>query len=134
MASYYLGSTDGVPQNARAFRRFIRRHFPSLTIMLLAVMLVGTFLFPFIVITVPSGQVGVLWKRFNSYALYCWCFVGRGTIVDPRDLALGQIISLQSATAVQNADLQRNQQRWRCRQCPDQHALSVAAQLRRRAA
>ena len=86
MASYYLGSTDGVQQNTRAFRRFIRRHFPSLTIMLLAAMLVGTFLFPFIVITVPSGQVGVLWKRFNSYDLYCWCFVGRGTIVDPREL------------------------------------------------
>jgi len=86
MASYYLGSTDGMPQNARVFRRFIRRHFPSLTVMLLAVMLVGTFLFPFIVITVPSGQVGVLWKRFNSYDLYCWCFVGRGTIVDPREL------------------------------------------------
>src|SRR5690242_9827619 len=84
--AYYLGSTDGVPPNARAFRRFIRRHFPSLTIMLLAVMLVATFLFPFIVITVPSGQVGVLWKRFNSYDLYCWCFVGRGTIVDPREL------------------------------------------------
>jgi regulator of protease activity HflC (stomatin/prohibitin superfamily) len=75
-----------VPPNARAFRRFLRRHFPSLTIMLLAVMLVATFLFPFIVITVPSGQVGVLWKRFNSYDLYCWCFVGRGTIVDPREL------------------------------------------------
>ena len=84
--AYYLSSTDGVPQNARAFRRFLRRHFPSLTIMLLAVMLVATFLFPFIVITVPSGQVGVLWKRFNSYDLYCWCFVGRGTIVDPREL------------------------------------------------
>jgi regulator of protease activity HflC (stomatin/prohibitin superfamily) len=84
--AYYLGSTDGVPPKARAFRRFIRRHFPSLTIMLLAVMLVATFLFPFIVITVPSGQVGVLWKRFNSYDLYCWCFVGRGTIVDPREL------------------------------------------------
>ena len=38
------------------------------------------------VITVPSGMVGVLWKRFNSYDLYCWCFVGRGTIVDPREL------------------------------------------------
>ena len=84
--AYYLSSTDGVPPNARAFRRFLRRHFPSLTIMLLAVMLVATFLFPFIVITVPSGQVGVLWKRFNSYDLYCWCFVGRGTIVDPREL------------------------------------------------
>ena len=56
MVAYQLGSTDGVPPNARAFRRFVRRHFPSLTIMLLAVMLVATFLFPFIVITVPSGQ------------------------------------------------------------------------------
>ena len=84
--AYYLSTTDGVPPNARAFRRFLRRHFPSLTIMLLAVMLVATFLFPFIVITVPSGQVGVLWKRFNSYDLRCWCFVGRGTIVDPREL------------------------------------------------
>jgi regulator of protease activity HflC (stomatin/prohibitin superfamily) len=84
--AYDLGTIDSVPPTARAFRRFIRRHFPSLTIMLLAVMLVGTFLFPFIVITVPSGQVGVLWKRFNSYDLYCWCFVGRGTIVDPREL------------------------------------------------
>jgi len=67
--AYYLSTTDGVPPNARAFRRFLRRHFPSLTIMLLAVMLVATFLFPFIVITVPSGQVCVLWKRFNSYDL-----------------------------------------------------------------
>ena len=52
--AYYMSTTDGVPPNARAFRRFLRRHFPSLTIMLLAVMLVATFLFPFIVITVPS--------------------------------------------------------------------------------
>ena len=86
MVAYQLGSTDGVPPNARAFRRFVRRPFPTLTNILLAVMLVATFMFPFIVITVPSGQVGVLWKRFNSYDLYCWCFVGRGTIVDPREL------------------------------------------------
>ena len=31
-------------------------------------------------------MVGVLWKRFNGYDLYCWCFVGRGTILDPREL------------------------------------------------
>ena len=60
--------------------------FPQPDITLLAVMLVATFLFPFIVITVPSGSVGVLWKRFNGYDLYCWCFVGRGTILDPREL------------------------------------------------
>jgi regulator of protease activity HflC (stomatin/prohibitin superfamily) len=84
--AYYLNPVDSVPQNARAFRRFLRRHFPSLTIILLAGMLIAAFLFPFIVITVPSGMVGVLWKRFNAYDLYCWCFVGRGTIVDPREL------------------------------------------------
>src|SRR5258707_1981056 len=49
-------------------------------------MLATTVLFPYVVITVSSGMVGVLWKRFNSYDLYCWCFVGRGTIVDPREL------------------------------------------------
>ena len=38
------------------------------------------------VITVPSGQVGVLWKRFNGFDGYCWCFVGRGTILDPKQL------------------------------------------------
>jgi regulator of protease activity HflC (stomatin/prohibitin superfamily) len=84
--AYYLNPVDSVAPNARAFRRFLRRHFPSLTIMLLVGMLIATFLFPYIVITVPSGQVGVLWKRFNSYDFYCWCFVGRGTIVDPREL------------------------------------------------
>jgi regulator of protease activity HflC (stomatin/prohibitin superfamily) len=52
----------------------------------MAAMLVATVLFPFVVITVPSGMVGVLWKRFNGYDLYCWCFVGRGTILDPREL------------------------------------------------
>ena len=41
---------------------------------------------PYVVITVPSGQVGVLWKRFNGFDIYCWCFVGRGTVLDPREL------------------------------------------------
>jgi len=35
---------------------------------------------------VPSGSVGVLWKRFNGLDLYCWCWVGRGTVLDPREL------------------------------------------------
>ena len=38
------------------------------------------------VINVPSGQVGVLWKRFNGFDLYCVCWVGRGTVLDPREL------------------------------------------------
>jgi len=66
--------------------RFVGRHLPSLSVLLMASMLVATLLFPYVVITVPSGSVGVLWKRFNGYDLYCWCFVGRGTILDPKEL------------------------------------------------
>jgi regulator of protease activity HflC (stomatin/prohibitin superfamily) len=84
----YPESLDGMPprRQKRAWWRFIGRHLPSLSVTLLLVMLMTTLLFPYIVITVPSGMVGVLWKRFNGYDLYCWCFVGRGTILDPREL------------------------------------------------
>jgi len=66
--------------------RFVRRHIPSLSLTLMTFVFLATLLYPYIVITVPSGSVGVLWKRFNGYDLYCWCFVGRGTILDPREL------------------------------------------------
>jgi regulator of protease activity HflC (stomatin/prohibitin superfamily) len=73
-------------QKKRTVTRFIGRHLPGLTVTLLATLLLTTVLFPYVVITVPSGHVGVLWKRFNGYDFYCWCFVGRGTILDPRQL------------------------------------------------
>ena len=38
------------------------------------------------IITVPSGRVGVLWKRFNGVDLYCFCWVGRGTVLAPSEL------------------------------------------------
>jgi len=83
----YPESLDGMPpRQKRGWRRFVSRHLPSLSITLLASLLVATILFPYVVITVPSGSVGVLWKRFNGYDFYCWCFVGRGTILDPREL------------------------------------------------
>jgi len=83
----YTEPLERKPSAARAgWWRFVGRHLPSLSVMLLASMLVATLLFPYVVITVPSGSVGVLWKRFNGYDLYCWCFVGRGTILDPREL------------------------------------------------
>ncbi len=66
--------------------RFVRRHIPSLSLTLMTLVFMATLLYPFVVITVPSGSVGVLWKRFNGYDIYCWCFVGRGTILDPREL------------------------------------------------
>ena len=82
----YPESLDGLPPRRRTWRRFVGRHLPSLSITLLVGLLMATILFPYVVITVPSGSVGVLWKRFNGYDLYCWCFVGRGTILDPREL------------------------------------------------
>ena len=70
----------------RGLWRYLGHHLPGLSVVLLVAMLTATVLYPYVVITVPSGQVGVLWKRFNGFDMYCWCFVGRGTILDPRQL------------------------------------------------
>ncbi len=86
MATYSEFLDDVPPPRKRGYWRFIGRHLPSFSVAVLVAMLAATVLFPYVVITVPSGQVGVLWKRFNGYDLYCWCFVGRGTILDPREL------------------------------------------------
>jgi regulator of protease activity HflC (stomatin/prohibitin superfamily) len=77
---------DETPPAQRRFWRYLRRHLPGFSVFLMGALLVFIILFPYIVITVPSGQVGILWKRFNGYDLYCWCFVGRGTILDPQEL------------------------------------------------
>jgi prohibitin 2 len=59
----------------RAWWRFVERQLPTLVIYLLVATLVGIVLAPFMLVTVPSGHVGVLWKRF-----------GGGTVLDPRKL------------------------------------------------
>ena len=74
------------PRRTRGLWRFLGRHLPSTTVLLLVVSLTATVLYPYIVITVPSGHVGVLWKRFNGIDAYCWCWVGRGTILNPKQL------------------------------------------------
>ena len=74
----YLWSADDAPPPTRTrsrWRRFLDRHLPSLVIYLMVLTLVGVVLYPYAVVTVPSGEVGVLWKRF-----------GGGTVLDPRDL------------------------------------------------
>jgi len=74
----YLYSLDGQPPPTRVqsrWRRFVERHLPSLVIYLMVATLVGIVLYPHMVQTVPSGEVGVLWKRF-----------GGGTVLDPRSL------------------------------------------------
>jgi regulator of protease activity HflC (stomatin/prohibitin superfamily) len=87
MASY-PETLDGNPPPAkkRGAWRFFTRRLPSLTFFLLVLFLAVTVLWRFVVITVPSGHVGVLWKRFNTFDLYCWCFAGRGTMLNPQQL------------------------------------------------
>src|SRR5262249_18656353 len=47
----------------------------TLSLLLMAALLLAIVLFPYMVITVSSGQVGVLWLRFRG-----------GTVLDPRQL------------------------------------------------
>jgi regulator of protease activity HflC (stomatin/prohibitin superfamily) len=87
MASYPESLDDlPTPPRRRRWRRHVWRHLPSLSVIVMMCLLIVVVLWPFIVITVPSGKVGVLWKRFNGLDLYCWCWVGRGTVLDPREL------------------------------------------------
>jgi len=87
MASYPETIDDLAPPPAkRGWRRFLVRHLPGLSFVILIGLLIVVVLWPYVVITVPSGFVGVLWKRFNGLDLYCWCWVGRGTVLDPREL------------------------------------------------
>ena len=74
----YLWSRDETPPPTTArgkWRRFIELHLPSIVIYLMVATLVLVVLWPRILVTVPSGQVGVLWKRFAG-----------GTVLDPRQL------------------------------------------------
>ena len=57
------------------WRRFLQSHLPSVVIYLMVATLVAVVLYPHMVVTVPSGEIGVLWKRF-----------GGGTVLDPRKL------------------------------------------------
>jgi regulator of protease activity HflC (stomatin/prohibitin superfamily) len=73
-----LWPVDGSMPPTRApsrWRRFLESHLPSVVIYLMVATLVAVVLYPHMVITVPSGEVGVLWKRF-----------GGGTVLDARKL------------------------------------------------
>src|SRR5262249_30087600 len=74
----YLWSVDGRPPpttKREKWRRFLEYHLPSVVIYLMIATLVIIVLVPHVVVTVPSGKVGVLWKRFAG-----------GTVLDPRRL------------------------------------------------
>jgi regulator of protease activity HflC (stomatin/prohibitin superfamily) len=65
---------------------FVGRHLPGLSVVLMVAILIIIVLWPFMVITVPSGHVGVLWKRFSGPGIFCWCFLPRGTVLNPQEL------------------------------------------------
>ena len=84
----YPETLDGNPPpvRKRGAWHFLTRRLPSFAFILLVLFLTVTVLWRFVVITVPSGHVGVLWKRFNTFDYYCWCFAGRGTMLNPQQL------------------------------------------------
>jgi prohibitin 2 len=84
MATYseYLDSKPLPPQ--RGWRR-IRRHLPRLSVMSMTLLLIAIVLWPYVVVSVPTGHVGVLWYRIIGFDPYCMCFF-RGTVLDPRDI------------------------------------------------
>jgi regulator of protease activity HflC (stomatin/prohibitin superfamily) len=65
------------PTTPRKYRwwRFIERSLPIIVIYLMVATLVGFLIAPNVFVTVPTGHVGILWKRFRG-----------GTQVDPRAL------------------------------------------------
>jgi len=75
----YPYSLDGRPPPAKRLRprwqRILLDQLTTLSLLLMAALLLGILLYPYMVINVPSGQVGVLWLRFRG-----------GTVLDPRKL------------------------------------------------
>jgi regulator of protease activity HflC (stomatin/prohibitin superfamily) len=63
------------PTASPRWQRFIERYLPMVVVYLMVATFVAIVLYPHMVVTVPSGYVGVLWKRF-----------GGGTVLDPRRL------------------------------------------------
>jgi regulator of protease activity HflC (stomatin/prohibitin superfamily) len=67
-----------VPSTSRHTNKwwqFVERRLPVIVIYLMVISLVGAILAPHVVVTVPSGHVGLMWKRFRG-----------GTVLDPRQL------------------------------------------------
>jgi prohibitin 2 len=74
----YLGPVEGkppVPLTRSRSRRFLEYKMPLVTLYLMVAVLIAVLLAPFVLVTVPSGYAGVVWKRFRG-----------GTVVDPRQL------------------------------------------------
>jgi prohibitin 2 len=104
----YLRSVDekpSVPDTRSRWRRFLEYKMALVTIYLMVATLIGVIVAPHVLVTVPSGYVGVVWKRFRG-----------GTVLDPRQLKFEGLrfiwpwdqlflydIRVQSATETYNA-------------------------------
>ena len=124
---------DGNPpmQEKRGWGRSILRRLPSIAFPLLVAFLAFMVLWRFVVITVPAGHVGVLWKRFNTFDLYCWCFAGRGTMLNPQQLR-GEGLHLiwpWDKLYIYNLRLQSNQQTYNA---ISKEGVSVTAEINTR--
>jgi prohibitin 2 len=71
----WLRDARPLPAPRSRWLRFIESYLPNVALALMVVLLLAFVLYPHMVINVPSGQVGVIWKRFGS-----------GTVLDPRKL------------------------------------------------
>ncbi len=78
-------SLEEEPPPKRGWWRFLG-YLSRVFVTLLVVTLAGVLLYPYMVVTVPSGQVGVLWKRFSGPGIYCLCILARGTVLNPEEL------------------------------------------------
>jgi regulator of protease activity HflC (stomatin/prohibitin superfamily) len=61
------------PSKGYRWWRFVERHLPIVVIYLMVTTLIGFMIAPNVIVTIPTGHVGVLWKRFRG-----------GTQLDPR--------------------------------------------------
>ena len=77
MAARHEALNEPPPTPRRRYRwwRFIEHNLPIIVIYLMVATLIGFVIAPNVIITVPSGHVGLLWKRFRG-----------GTMLDPRQL------------------------------------------------
>jgi regulator of protease activity HflC (stomatin/prohibitin superfamily) len=64
-----------VPLKRSRWRRFLEYKMPIVVLALMIATLIGVLIAPLVLVTVPSGYVGVVWKRFRG-----------GTVLDPRQL------------------------------------------------
>jgi prohibitin 2 len=78
MSAYRLSLDDGKVSTQKPrprWRRFVLNQLTTISLFLMVVLLLGIVLYPYVVVNVPTGHVGVLWKRFRG-----------GTLLDPRAL------------------------------------------------